>query len=282
MDTPKLSGYEARQLECIRAWEAEEPGVVSKAVGFVTAPLAWLAQKVIPEAAIRGALDFSSTVAKYLADVDDLLRDAKVPSVTALHELELEKLDDLANGVHNWAVGVAAAEGAATGAVGLPGLVADIPFVITLALRTIHKIGLCYGYQPKDELDTQFAYAILSASGANSMREKASSLAFLRSLQVALMCQTWKAMAQKASASTVSREGAVIALRNLAKQLGVNLTKRKALAVVPAVGAVVGSSANGWWIKEVGWAARRSFQERWLRDHGKLVDDKDETVPRSA
>ena len=33
---------------------------------------------------------------------------------------------------------------------------------------------------------------------------------------------------------------------------------------------MVGGSANGWWMKEVGWAARRAFQERWLLDAGKL------------
>ena len=265
-----LSDYEAKQIELIKAWEAEEPGVVSKAVGVVTAPLAWLVQKAIPEVALMGALDFSSTVAKHLSDRNDLLRDAKVTSLTELHDLELERLDLLADEVHNWAVGVAAAEGAATGAAGLPGMAADVPIVITLALRAIHKIGLCYGYECADEMSQKYVYAVLSASGANSVKEKVASLAFLRSLQVVLMRQTWKAMSEKAVASQFSKEAGVIALRNLAKQLGVNLTKRKALAVVPVVGAVVGGSANGWWLKEVGWSARRSFQERWLRDHGKL------------
>jgi uncharacterized protein (DUF697 family) len=265
-----LSKYEAHQVELIRAWEVEEPGVVSKAVGFVTAPLAWLAQKVVPEAAVMGALDFSSTVAKHLSDQGDLLRDAKVASLAELHDLELERVDALANEVHDWAVGVAAAEGAVTGATGLPGLIADVPIVITLALRAIHKIGLCYGYESTDPIGEKFVYAVLSASGANSVKEKVASLAFLRSLQVVLMKQTWKAMSEKALASQLSKEAGVIAIRNLAKQLGVNLTKRKALAVVPAIGAVIGGSANGWWLKEVGWAARRSFQERWLRDHGKL------------
>lgn len=269
-DDTALTKYEARQVQAIKAWEAEEPGVVSKAIGFVMSPLAWVAQKVIPEAAVMGALDFSSTVAKHLSDQGDLLRDAKVSSLTELHDLELERLDALADEVHNWAVGVAAAEGAVTGAAGLPGMVADIPVVITLALRSIHKIGLCYGYESTDEMGQKFAYAVLSAAGANSVKEKVASLAFLRSLQVMLMRQTWKALGEKAVASRLSKEAGIIALRSLAKQLGVNLTKRKALAVVPAIGAVIGGSANGWWLKEVGWAARRSFQGRWLRDHGKL------------
>jgi uncharacterized protein (DUF697 family) len=268
-----LTKYEAEQRERIEAWKAEEPGVVSKAVGILTSPLAWVAQKALPEAAIHGALDASNTLARYLADIDDVLREAKVASVEELRGLELERLDALADRTHNWAVGIAATEGAATGALGLPGMVADIPVVITLALRTIHKVGACYGFRAKDEQDAQFIYGILSASGANSMKEKVASLGVLRSLQVALMKQTWKAMNQKALGAKLSQEGGVIALRNLAKQLGVNLTKRKALAVVPAIGALVGGSANGWWLKEVGWAARRSFQERWLAEAGKIVPD---------
>lgn len=267
----EMTKYEAKQVELIRLWEREEPGVVSKAVGAVTAPLAWLAQKAIPESALMGALDFSSTVAKHLSDHGDLLRDAKVATLAELHGLELERLDALADEVHNWAVGVAAAEGTVTGATGLLGMAADIPVVITLALRTIHKIGLCYGYSSDTEVSQQFVYAVLSASGANSVKEKVVSLALLRSLQVVLMRQTWQAMSEKAVASQLSKEAGVIALRSLAKQLGVNLTKRKALAVIPAIGAVIGGAANGWWLKEVGWAARRNFQERWLTDHGKLA-----------
>jgi hypothetical protein len=106
--------YEAEQLERIKQWEAEEPGVVSKTVGFITAPLAWVAQKVIPEAAIRGALDFTNSAAKFLTDSDDLLRDAHVSSLAELKQLPLERLDELANEVHNWAIAVATGEGAGT------------------------------------------------------------------------------------------------------------------------------------------------------------------------
>jgi hypothetical protein len=270
-EQPGVTRYEATQIELIRAWEAEEPGVVSKAVGVVTAPVAWLVRSAIPEAAILGALDFSSTLARSLSDVDDLLREAKVADLVELHDLELERLDLLADGVHDWAVGIAAAEGAGTGWAGLPGLLADIPIVITLALRTIHKIGLCYGYQAKNQRDAQFVLAVLSSSGANSVKEKVASLAFLRSLQVMLVRQSWKAISEKAVAAQLSKEAGIIALRNLARSLGVNLTRRKALGAIPAIGAVIGGSANGWWMKEVGWAARRAFQERWLRDHGKMI-----------
>ena len=60
----------------------------------------------------------------------------------------------------------------------------------------------------------------------------------------------WKAMAQKATTNQMSKEAGVIGIKNLAKQLGINLTKRKVLQAIPAIGALVGASVNGWYIKE--------------------------------
>ena len=58
----------------------------------------------------------------------------------------------------------------------------------------------------------------------------------------------------------------------MAKQIGINITKRKALQAIPVIGALVGGSVNGWYIKDVGWAARRAFQERWLIDNQKILE----------
>jgi len=266
----KLTKYESQQLRDIKKWQREEPGVVARASGLLSEPLVWLTKKVIPEASIRGALDGSNSAAIWLTDSKDILRDAKVLNVAAVGDLELQAQDALANEVHNWAIGIATAEGAATGATGLPGLLADMPVLVTLSLRTIHKIGLCYGYEATSTRDNQFVYGVLAASGANSVGEKVSALLLLRSLEVVLSRQTFKAMSEKAVQSVLSKESAIISLRSLAKSLGVNLTRRKALAAIPVIGAAVGGTANGWWMKEVGWAARHAFQRRRLVDAGKL------------
>lgn len=265
-----ISAYEKRELESIRKWKAEEPGVVSKTFGIILEPAAWLVKKVVPEKAIQGAIDGANSLAEWLTDIEDIKRDGHVKSLQELKDGDLKVCDDLANGVHNWAIGIAVAEGGTTGLFGLPGMAADIPAIITLALRTIHKIGACYGFQCTNEIDKNYVLAILSASGANSIEEKSIALATLVAVRNILAKMTWKSMTQKAAQQQLSKEAGIIALRNLAKQLGVNMTKRKALAAIPIIGAAVGGSVNGWYIKEVGWAARRSFQERWLLENKKI------------
>jgi EcsC protein family len=267
-----LTQYEMEQVKAIKEWKQEAPGVASRSIGLATYPATWLIQKIIPSAAIRGALDMANWAASGLADKGDILRDGGVMKIADLHSKSLEACDRLADDVHNWAIGLAAAEGGVTGATGVLGTVVDLPAIITLALRTIPKIGCCYGYECNDDLGKNFVLGILPASGANSMEEKVGALALLRSIEVTIAKQTWKAIAEKAAGLQFSKGGAVLFIKNLAKQLGINITKRKALQVIPAIGAGVGASVNGWYIKEVGWAARWGFQERWLIDHRKLFE----------
>jgi len=263
--------YEKSQVDAIVAWRKEEPGVATRAVGVVVAPLARLVQRVVPEATIRVAIDGASAAGKWLADAGDVRRDAGVDRIAELRGRDLELSDRLADGVHNWAIGLAAVEGTATGAFGILGAPVDLPAIITLAMRTIHKVGLCYGYECVAEQDRHFAQSVLAASGANSIEEKLAALASLTALRTTLARQTWKAIAEKAAHDQLSREAVIVVVRNLAKQLGVNITKRRALAAIPALGALVGGSVNGWYLREVGWAARRAFQERWLVDAGKFA-----------
>ncbi len=87
-----------------------------------------------------------------------------------------------------------------------------------------------------------------------------------------ILRQTFKAMGERAASRVLGKEAAIIALRNLARQLGVNLTKRKMLQAIPVAGAAIGAAVNGTFIDEVAWAARRAYQERWFKDRGHEVE----------
>lgn len=266
----ELNDYERVQLEQIREWRSEEPSVVSKSIGAVMSPIAWLLGKVVPSSATRAALDVSSRTAAWLTDTNDIVREAGVKALGDLKTHDLKKSDELANSVHNWAIGLASIEGGVTGATGLVGLAVDIPAIVILALRTASKIGACYGFEAQSRSDRDFLLGILSASSANDMKEKLRALVVLHSVEVMLTKNTWESIARTAVHQQMGHEAGIIAVKSLARQLGINLTKRKALQAIPVVGAVVGASVNYCFINDVSWAARRAFQERWLAANGKL------------
>lgn len=265
----KPNEYEAQQATEIVAWKREEPSVAARALGFVVEPLAWVVNKVVPQSAIRAVLDGANYIAEHLADEADVLRDAAVASIEALKSKDLETSDRVANVVHNWANGLATGIGGAGGSVGLPGMAVDIPLTITLALRSIHKIGLCYGYRCDDDMGQQFVLGILAASGANDLEERVAAITTLQALSTILQKVTWKEISAKAAQQQFGKEAAIMAIKQLAKQLGINITKRKALAAIPVIGAMIGASVNYWYMNDVCWAARRAFQERWLKEQGR-------------
>jgi len=265
--------YEREQIRKIDEWRKEKPGVVSTALGFVMFPISVLIQAIIPKEAIQNVLRGASATAVRLTDEGDVIRKGDVSEIEVLRRKELRLSDQLANEIHNWAIGIASAEGVGSGIWGIYGLALDIPFIITFALRTIHKIGLCYGYRNRDEKGKHFVLALLSAASANTVGEKAAAVKLLQAIDVMIAKQTMKTVVEKAMQQQLGKEAVLLTMKNLGRQLGINITERKVLQAVPAIGAAVGGSVNAWFINDVAWAARRAFQERWLVENDKLAVD---------
>lgn len=161
IDKERSTPYEINEFNEIIKWQNEKPSVVREVLNTALTPIIWMINKIIPTKAIQGALTASDYLASALTDSKDIKRDGNVEEIKELRHKDLELSDRLANEVHNWANGIAALEGAAAGATGLPGMIVDIPTLITMGLRVIHKIGLCYGYECKTEQDKQFIYGIV-------------------------------------------------------------------------------------------------------------------------
>lgn len=264
----KQSDYLMQQYALIKAWENEEPGVVSKTFGKLLSPVGKIISAVVPESVIESAINAANAAAQYLTDTADVLRDGKVESIEELRTKDLKLSDQLADSVHNWAVGIATAEGGAVGATGLPGLIADIPFITTLALRTIHKIGVCYGFTAdasNAEEEKAFVLGVLAAANASTLGEKASFILGLKQISLLIQRNAWKKLAEMGTANLLAKS--IVSVRQAAKLIGVNLTKRKASQSIPFIGGAVGAALNASFINDIAWAARRSYQRRWLEEN---------------
>lgn len=264
IEETQLTVYERTQWRKIQEWEAAAPGIVGRAAAFLAKPVGNAVQ-MIPAGAVEAALKSANFVGKNLADVQDILRDGEVERIELLRGRELRLCDSLADGVHNRAIGLAAAEGGATGVAGLPGLVADVPALMVLVLRTIHKIGYCYGYAAKTPEEDAFALQILAAASANSLQEKAGALMAMAELEQRLQAVAVSGVGTGYQES-LGKETVLLLIQRLARQVGINLTKRKVLEMVPGLGALVGAAMNGNYLQDVSWTARRKFQSRWLRE----------------
>jgi len=258
--------YEQQQIRAIEEWEDRQPSNLAKAVGFFSAPLTWAAQKIIPPETMEQALNTAFNAASAFSGNDDLLSEAhlmgfEAATVSDLRQAPLHVSDCLSASVTKWGKGLAGAEGAVTGMTGMLGLTADVPALIILAIRTIRKIGYAYGFDTAREEERPFVLHCLSAGAANCQEDKKRAIASAMELKTVLDLPS-EAAIRKAQGEILSKEAFSAAVRNVAKQLCINLARRKAAQVIPIVGGGVGAVMNVFFLGDIAEASHRLYQRR--------------------
>ena len=257
--------YERAQLAQLRQWQAGPPGPATRLFGKAAGPASKAVQSMLPEAALRSALSGAQKAALKLSGEDSLLRQAGVKDFAELRRIPLQTCDRLATGVQRRAMAMAGGAGAVFGVAGPAGLVADVPALLVLALRSIHRTGLCYGERGEDEARARLGIGIFALASANTVEEKQAAIAALRNVNAEQSSAAWRDGVERAAERELAKEAAVFGLNNLARSLATNLGWRKAAGSLPVLGAVVGGSVNAWYLYDVTSVARYVFQERWLQ-----------------
>ena len=268
--------YEREQLRQIEAWKTQPPSKLQRMVGQAFVPVCWALRKAISPPVIQAALESVDWTAQHTLVIEWLKHQKRHDG--SAETSELKHLDALADHFHKWQIGYAVVEGAATGAIGLAGIVADVPLLMTICLRTIRGIGTLYGFNADDDGERRFAIGVLGCASANSIAEKEAALIYLKELQVIVARHTLKHIT---TVSMVANERSVFFFRSVAGQLGLNLTRRKIVQIVPLIGSSVGALVNAKFVDDVGIAARRMYQERWLQHQNSRMPDRSEIHPQA-
>jgi hypothetical protein len=289
-----LSDYEKAQIKAIKEWFDRPPslfsysrlgaaageaaewsvrrvlpdGTVDRAIEILRSAGS-IARRMVPTDAIEGALSANMWLAEKWVDEESTLRELEATRFEDLRAYNIERLDRVAGSIHDWAIGYGGATGGASGAGGIFLAVPGIAAVINISLRTIRKIGLCYGYSTMNDVEQQFLYRVLALGGGAGQADKLAFMTTLREIQVMVGRKTFGYMAERAAQNAMSKEALVTTMREVAKRLGYQLTRKRILMSVPLISGGVGLLLDGNYVRKVGWAATRSFQRRWFLDNGK-------------
>ena len=262
----------------INNWEKEGPGYLSNVTSFVLWPAMKAAELLIPEGvsqvvskAIEGCLNTLLWGADYTFSDKDVIATLteKNNSLTSLKAIynsdDLENMDLSADYYWNQNLVAAIAQGGVYGFTGLVGLAANIPTLYTIVFRCIQQIALCYGFDTSKDDEKVFMLGILSIASASDVASKQAAMVFMRQIQVDIAKKTWKKLAEEGGRAAI---GPLV--RQAAKSIGINLTKRKALMLVPAIGAIIGASFDGMYLQDIARAAKNCYRKRKLEMLGKL------------
>lgn len=254
-----LTPYEADIVQEIAAWKSRPPNPISELFDMIAMPAADLVEKFIPDNLVRAAIARSYDLSEVLAGQEDIKRQAGVRELGELLKKPLEDCDRLAFQVSAAAQSLATVEGAATGAGGVLTTLIDIPLMFVLALRTILKVGHCYGYTLDRAEDRHFVLGVLIAASSSSLQVRRKRLEDLRQIEEMLLEETQEEI--------------------VAEELLSLLFQLEIFEDVPGVGMISGALLNLFFIRRIDRTARHVFQERWLAANGKVDVIEPATVP---
>ena len=246
----RLTAYEVKQVEQIAAWKSKPPNLIAELWNLTVLQAAKVVTAVIPETVVRTAIESSYKAARFFAPPRRVARRAGVGDITDLRQRSLEECDRLAQGVINAACIVAMAEGAATGAGGAWSTLLDVPVLFVSALRAIIQMSHCYGYPSDQAADRYFNLGILTVATAGTVAIRLERLDQLQDL-----------------ADLLVEETQVDVIRS---ELLSFLFQLELFEDVPGIGIASGTLLNMSFMRRVCVAVRRVFQERWLKDNGKV------------
>ena len=273
--TREPSEYERRAIEQIHDWKNPKRGWFGETMQQVgwPPPIDRLSSLVKNAGDAIGTGALFSVVNKALAGTMSVLGDAAGGTIRpeaiyaeyrknghdvlrrrGIFRLDLESVDGTVGRLDVKYKGLAFTQGAVAGAAGLPGLIADVPALVTLNLRAIAEYATYYGFDVSSQRERLFMLQVLSLASSPDAAAKQMVMAELARI------------ARKKSWKTLEEVVVVRVMKQIARVVGVRLTKAKLAQAVVLLGPIVGGGFNAYYTARVCDAAWHLYRERFLAE----------------
>lgn len=254
--------YEASQVAAIAQWKNTLPSRLASFIDTTTAPLTWVVGHFIPRSVVVKLVTTMEEIAAKSDSFTEVAAAAGVADIRELRQAPLAFCDQLALGFSARAERFAVVESTAFS---LGGPLFHVPQQLIAALRSIARIGHCYGYTLDDHVDHAIVIDILEVSMLQDPAERQDVVARLH--------------------TAIDRHvGGIEGEAELVARTSRNMIAEEALDLIPVVGQAVSFLFDSTFMHSVDETARRIFQERWLRDHRRVeaIEPAAEAVRRSS
>lgn len=219
--------------------------------------------------------DFS----QFTVDKDTVLKATREYQIDSETVLELKKasifdLDNVSQGFITDNTRMAAVSGAGTGLVGWPGLIADLPALFMLSLRSIHQVAICYGYDLDEEdapeghklFELEYMMRVFKVATASDVVEKQRGLSELKDFEAGRIEELENGVGGEYATRQVSKNATSLVSQRIIKEIVEQTISKKAAGLVPGLGAIFSAGFNYVYLQDVGEAAYMLYRERFLLD----------------
>jgi hypothetical protein len=245
-----LTRYEAEQVRKIAGWKAEPPSYVAGMLETLTHPLVKLAEKALPPQVVAETIRDAYASSEVSSHRENVLARAKVSELHALWKADLSTCDKLADHFAYLAEEKAMLKGAGSGGGNLLSAIIVVRALMNYCLQTIHTIGYCYGFGTEEAHEREYVLGIMLIASAGNLKDKQNSVATVGNVADLIVEEAFEEMIEDAVTEQLIEHGG--------------------LSTIPAIGMLAGAMQFAAMTQHVAKIAKATFQERWLRNNGKI------------
>ena len=278
MESSALSPYEAAQVAQIAAWKARKPGFIERTLDALRWPIDRLFEKLVPSSRACAMLKRVHQAADWQHGRDVIQQALGIENLAELRLARSKRCDGLVQKVRLVSREMITSESLLANVGGLATELLQLPAEIMLALRTVHRVAACYGYPIDADEDETLVLAIIGMSLLDDPQDRQRARHLIRQLED-------RKCSKEDTQRLVSETGTRIEDdlgEELAGEIGGALLEQKVEEGIPFLGAAIGVVVDNAFLSGVEEAAQRTFQERWLRDRGKVDEIAPAELPTSA
>ncbi len=216
------------------------------------------------EAVLSSVVSAMNDLATWSVRTDAILeaftdRKHAVDDFSDIQKLSLEQVEEVIGHLGRKYRTIAAVEGSVTGSFSAPGMVVDIPLILTIAMRGVTETAAYYGYFPATDEERVFAMNVVAAASAPTPSRRQSAIVDLTEHSVDLVSGT-------SPATTVL---SIQFVERVMESIVARMARGKIGQVVPMFGSLIGGGFNRWFVAQVMQTAEMMYRERFLvRAHG--------------
>lgn len=280
----KLNSSESKILNQIAKWKAQNPSFLNRATNVVSAPVSWLAEKLIPESARNNISGVTEVIIEKLQDFSqwsvnqsDILKathefEIDADTIIQLKKASIHDLDHVAEKFIDENTRMATLSGLSTGIVGIAGILADLPTLFAISMRSIYQIALCYGYDLDSaegngrEYEVEYMVRVFKIATASDKIQKQRALAELKDFEAGRDSEIYGELGGDFTTKQVGKNATSFISRKIIQEIVEQTLSKKAAAFIPGLGAIFSAGFNYVYLKDVGEAAYMVYRERFLLD----------------
>jgi len=264
--------YLKKARQEIAAWESRKRGCLARLGDFALDPAARLTVSLVPKSLqetatemVEKSLRLAAHSVKFSVDSQALSR-KRIECLGRKKALglRLRACDALAKEFWNSHCAYAAAQGSAAGVIGFAGIVADISFTLSITIREIRTIALCYGYGPTDPLESDYALHVLRLVSSNKSEARAEIVRSLKEIEQSLAQAVARKNSPGRGKEIAARFKYLMTTEEYAKSLAFDLLQRRALQCLPVTGVVTGATFSAAYANDIGRTAYMCYRRRFI------------------